>query len=507
DYLNDIHQTEPDHKLLIIADQFEELYTLCPDADVRHKFLDSLLDVVSVSKSVASHLVLTLRADFLGQASLYSYLAERLNGEGAAHILGPMGRPEMIEAIEEPARLRGIRFEDKLVDRLLDDVGQEEGNLPLLEFTLTELWQHQSQGYLTHVAYEEIGGVKGALSRHADKVYSRLTPTEQTQARYILGQLVKPGLGGENPRRRATQSELAAEWPVVIKLTNARLLLTNKVGQAEETVEIVHEILVRHWGQLRTWIDEDRTQLLIRHRLSDAAKEWDRHNRSKDYLYRAAQLSQVTEIWPAIKPNPLENAFVEASREAERAKRRAKNWARFWRVTAGVVTVLLLTTVAGVIWQIQQARSPWQPVEGFPADSVLALSLTAKTPIRYYAGTANIGVVHSQGEGWNILRAGLPTGPPADNDPSKNIRAVGQVTADPLNPGWLYAPVMGNGIFRSEDYGVQWKRVIETALPAGDDDVAVDLAVQGDLILAVFDREAQNSFYGSSDGGQTWQEL
>ena len=139
-------------------------------------------------------------------------------------LLGPMNRTELQAAIEKPAEKQGAAFETGLVARILDDVGEEPGNLPLLEFALTLLWDQMEQGWLTHEAYEEIGRVEGALSRHADEVYARLTATEQEQARRIFVQLVQPGEGTEDTRRVARRADLVGvDWALVQRLADERL--------------------------------------------------------------------------------------------------------------------------------------------------------------------------------------------------------------------------------------------------------------------------------------------
>ncbi len=145
-----------DAHLLLILDQFEELFTLCSDPDLRKRFLDELLTTVSAwrerprSPFVA---LLTLRADFMGQALAHRPFADAL--QAASIMMGPMTRDELQAAIVKAGRkVQGAAFEEGLVERLLDDVGQEPGNLPLLEFALTLLWEHHSYGWLTHAAYE-----------------------------------------------------------------------------------------------------------------------------------------------------------------------------------------------------------------------------------------------------------------------------------------------------------------------------------------------------------------
>jgi DNA-binding SARP family transcriptional activator len=160
-------------RALLLVDQFEELYTLCPDPDEQRRFLDGLLAAVEPGGGPRGHplvVLLTLRADFMGQALTHRPFADALQEN--ALILGPMTRDELRAAIERPAEVQGAAFEEGLVERVLDDVGDEPGNLPLLEFALTLLWERHRYGWLTHEAYEEIGRVEGALARYADQVYA-----------------------------------------------------------------------------------------------------------------------------------------------------------------------------------------------------------------------------------------------------------------------------------------------------------------------------------------------
>ncbi|HRV94888.1 MAG TPA: protein kinase, partial [Anaerolineae bacterium] len=163
---------EPAHLVLVI-DQFEELYTLCPDAETRYNFMDALFEIIDLQQyrsRPAFTLVFTLRADFLEQALAHRPLADMIQHHDFK--LGPMTREELGLAIERPAELQGVGFESGLLERILDDVGEEPGNLPLLEFALTALWDRQQSRQLTHAGYEAVNGVKGALTRHADTVFA-----------------------------------------------------------------------------------------------------------------------------------------------------------------------------------------------------------------------------------------------------------------------------------------------------------------------------------------------
>ena len=185
-------------RVLLLVDQFEELYTLCPDPETRRRFIDALLGAVEASEAIGRAtgpltLLLTLRADFMGQALAHRPLADAL--QTAAQMLGPMTREELRAAIEKPAEAQGAAFEAGLVERLLDDVAKEPGNLPLLEFALTLLWERLDFGWLTHAAYGQIGRVDGALARYAQEVYEGLPAADRALCRRIFTQLVQPGEG------------------------------------------------------------------------------------------------------------------------------------------------------------------------------------------------------------------------------------------------------------------------------------------------------------------------
>jgi hypothetical protein len=202
-------------------------------------------------------LLLTLRADFMGHALAYRPFADAL--QDAALMMGPMSRDELRRAIEEPAQVQGAAFEAGLVERLLDDVGEEPGNLPLLEFALKLLWEKQRDGWLTHTGYEEIGRVEGALARYADQVLGELDEQEQERARHIFVQLVHPGEGTEDSRRVATRAQVGAEnWGLVHYLADKRLVVTGQDATGKEIVEVVHEALIQRWGQLHAWMETDR---------------------------------------------------------------------------------------------------------------------------------------------------------------------------------------------------------------------------------------------------------
>ncbi len=272
DVVAQIQQNYPSERVLVIADQFEELYTLCPDETIRRNFLDKL--TTFPFERVGMVLVLTMRADFLGNALSYRPFADVLQNTDLK--LGPMNREELTEVIEKPAQKLGVTLEAGLVKRILDDVESEPGNLPLLEFALTELWQRRQGKELTHLAYTEIGEVQGALARHANEEYDKLSEAQREQVRRIFIQLVRPGEGTEDTRRLATKAELGAvNWALVKQLADARLVVTSRSEEAQvETVEVVHEALIRNWGELRGWMDTDRVFRAWQERLRAGMYQW-----------------------------------------------------------------------------------------------------------------------------------------------------------------------------------------------------------------------------------------
>ncbi|GJD19177.1 hypothetical protein RIVM261_041330 [Rivularia sp. IAM M-261] len=300
--------------LVLIADQFEELYTLTSETE-RQSFLKALYSAIKYAHKFT--LVLTLRADFLGIV-LDSLLGEALQ-EHTPLLLTPMKSYELQDAIEQPAAKMKVELESGLTKKLIDDLGNHPGRLPLLEFALTQLWEKQENWYLTHKAYEEIGGLEKALAKHADDVLNALE-LEDLENRYkaekIFIQLVSPGAGTEDTRRVATREDVGTQnWDLVQKLASKRLVVTgrdeiNKV----ETVEIVHEALIREWGTFRRWIENNREFRVWQERFKQW-REWEENVQNSDSLLQGAALS-VAEEWYKQRGDELtdkEQDFIKQS--------------------------------------------------------------------------------------------------------------------------------------------------------------------------------------------------
>ncbi len=328
--------------LLLVVDQFEELFTLCRSEAERQAFIDNVLAAAcppepgeedgqcGSEQNVA--VIVVLRADFYVHCSPYAGLREAL--ERHQVFVGPMSAAELRRAVEEPARRGGWAFQPGLVDLLLREIKDEPGALPLLSHALLETWQRRRGRTMTLAGYHESGGVRGAIAHTANRVLEGLDPQEQEITRRIFVRLTEPGEGTQDTRRRAALSELvagaadAAQVEAVLHTLAAARLVTIGAG----TAEVAHEALIREWPALREWLDEDRASIRLHRHLTESAHAWQRLDRDPGELYGGARLAQASE-WAeehAGELNPVERAFLSASldqarqREAEREAQRQR---------------------------------------------------------------------------------------------------------------------------------------------------------------------------------------
>ena len=320
--------SRPPANLLIVVDQFEELYTLGAEGAERQDFIDWLLAPSAWQPASTAPLatgavrvLVSLRADFTGQAISYRPLADAIQQGGL--VLGPMNGDELRRAIVEPARRQGVTFESGLVERLLTDIANEPGNLLLLQFALTLLWEKRKHGMLSHADYEETGGVAGALAHYADGVVGTLPAGEREDVRRLFLRMVQPGDDAPDTRRMVVRTALSdVEWQLVQRLADARLLVTDR-RQEHEVAEVAHEALIRNWGQLRLWLEADRQFQLWHFQLQAAAERWQENGRDPNLLLRGTQLIQA-EAWMGERSQELgpgERLYIEAGAD-ERDRRK-----------------------------------------------------------------------------------------------------------------------------------------------------------------------------------------
>jgi WD40 repeat protein len=306
--------------LLLLVDQFEELFTLCRGEAERQAFIDNLL-LACADEGGPTVVIIALRADFYTHCAAYPKLREAL----ACHqeFIGAMSDEELRRAIDEPARRGRWELEPGLVDLLARDVGHEPGALPLLSHALLETWERRRGHTMTLGGYASSGGVRGAIAETAQSVFTdQFTPEQQAIARRVFLSLTELGSesGTGDTRRRVTLDELTATPGdsdatrlVLTALADSRL-----VTITGDSVEVAHEALIREWPTLRGWLEDDREVLRLHRQLSDAAHEWARLSREGGALYRGARLNQVRE-WTAAHPDemsPLEREFLDASVQA-----------------------------------------------------------------------------------------------------------------------------------------------------------------------------------------------
>jgi WD40 repeat protein/DNA-binding SARP family transcriptional activator len=342
-------------QLLLLVDQFEELFTLVEEEEERAFFLDSLLTAIHAPRSPL-RLVVTLRADFYDRPLQRQQLGQLLKEN--TEIVLPLNATELTWAIREPARRLGVGLEEGLAATIAADVADQPGALPLLQYALTELFEQRQDQLISRAAYRQIGGVQGALGRRAEAVYAELDAAGQAAARQLFLRLVTLGEGAEDTRRRVLLSELE-QLPITnhpSPVTNYQLPITNnplpitpnsmtavldRFGAARfltfdrdplsrsPTVEVAHEALLSRWPRLRGWLADSRHDVRLQRLLATAASEWQHAGEESGYLLRGSRLDQF-EQWAATSSVALttaEQAFLAASLAA-RAARRGEEEAR-----------------------------------------------------------------------------------------------------------------------------------------------------------------------------------
>jgi hypothetical protein len=341
--------------LVLFIDQFEEVFTLTASEEERQHFFDLLITAVTEPQGPLL-VILTLRADFSDRVMQYPALYRLLDAHRVSVL--PMERDELRQVIEEPARLPDVQiiFEGDLVGDLLFDMREQVGALPLLSFTLDQLFAHRDGQMLTLSAYRDIGGVKGALARHAQATYDALpTKEHRAYARSLFLRLIDPGHSEQDTtRRRARLTELELPDPAQTRLLQetvnaflaARLLTTNKhAGVA--TIEVSHEALIREWPRLAEWLREAREDIHVQQKISEDAGQWQQRHRPHDRLYRGSQLKEARAWARRNAPSQQEETFLRAS-----AKQRLST------LIGMISLVLVLFSTTGIaVWFVTQ-RSP-----------------------------------------------------------------------------------------------------------------------------------------------------
>ncbi|MGA5895425.1 helix-turn-helix domain-containing protein [Streptomyces venetus] len=325
----------------VIVDQFEEVFTLCHDAAERARFIDLLLAAGEPEHRL--RVLLAVRGDFYGRCAEHRDLAEALRD--ANLLAGAMSPAELRDAVVKPAAAAGLTVERALTARLVEEVADAPGGLPLLSHALLETWRRRRGKTLTMAGYEAAGCLDGAIAKTAEKVFGRFTEGQAATARRVLLRLIAPGDGTPDTRRPVERAELLPGTgredtaQVLEALVRARLLTLDG-----DTVEMAHEALITAWPRLRGWIEEDRERLRVHRNLTDAAHAWQELGREKGALYRGSRLAAAREHFggaPREDLTDLEHAFLDTSRGHERKGRR-----RYRLMLGGVTAALCMALIA-----------------------------------------------------------------------------------------------------------------------------------------------------------------
>jgi WD40 repeat protein len=308
-------------KVVLLVDQCEELFTQTESEEERQRFIDLLLTATTEPRGPLL-VLLTLRADFSHHLMQYPALYRLVKAHEKP--LFPMEVDDLRATVEQPAALPDVQltFEGNLVGDLLFEIQGQVGALPLLQFTLEQLFERRSDHRLTLSAYREIGGVKGALSRHAESTYTALPSEEHRKlARTLFVRLIEPGATEQDTTRRraalseftlvdASQTRLMRE--TIDSFIAARLLTTNEVAETT-TIEVSHEAVIREWKRLSDWMREAREDISLQQAISEDAMEWMRRGKPIDRLYRGTQLAESQEWARRNVPSRDEADFLQAS--------------------------------------------------------------------------------------------------------------------------------------------------------------------------------------------------
>ncbi|HKT04785.1 MAG TPA: hypothetical protein VJT31_35170, partial [Rugosimonospora sp.] len=330
-----------DADLLIVVDQFEELFTLCAEAGDRDRFIAALLAAAAAASS-RCRVVIGTRADFYAHCVAYPGLVDAFN---EAHLaVGAMTMDELRRAVTQPALQHHLTLESALLAELVATAYGRVGVLPLLSHALRETWRRRRGNTLTLAGFRATGGIDGALTNTAESVYQALGSDRQQVARDLFSRLCALGDGTHDTKRRIRRDDLDLSdedvRAVVEHFVAARLIT---VGQ--DWTEITHEILISSWPRLRQWLTADRDVLRLHQELTEASRQWEDIGRDPAALLRGVRLAAANEWTAAGRAAlaPREHAFLAASNTLQEAERvAARRQRRRLRSLVAALTVLLV---------------------------------------------------------------------------------------------------------------------------------------------------------------------
>lgn len=342
-------------RIVIVVDQFEEIYTRCIDEGERRAFTALLLHTAQ-SEPDGVLIVVGLRSDFLGETLRRDPELNRVLCMQTV-LVPAMTQAELREAICAPAALLGRPFDESLLELLLLQGRGGEGSLPLLSFALSRLWEDVLQGQDPVATLRALGGVGGALASRAQQLFDALAPGQQAMVRRALLRLINVGDGVPDTRKRVPvrdlcgagtqEQDLLATLRELANEQSRLLVLSDEEGLPQ--VELAHDALIEHWTSLRTWVNEARADRLFHQRVTAAARLWEETGGPNGRLLRSPDLDLLIEFQTR---NPdalsdLEASFLAASRRVIQNERERQHRARQKeRVRRSVQSTLLLSSIA-----------------------------------------------------------------------------------------------------------------------------------------------------------------
>jgi formylglycine-generating enzyme required for sulfatase activity/energy-coupling factor transporter ATP-binding protein EcfA2 len=380
-------------RTLLVIDQFEEIFTVSQNQTERQQFISCLIGALEQTDDKLC-LLIAMRDDFLGKCGVYQELADLIQANLV--IVTPMNALELQRAIREPGAKLGRKVEDNLINAILKDLGveveqqiqkPEPGMLPLLSYTLEQLWQRQTLNWLRLDSYNQLGGVQKTLENLAEKTYKELSVEEQRIADQIFINLTQLGEGTPDTRKQVSQSYLVSIGKstslvekVIQKLAQAKLIVTSEQRKGESKVAVVdvtHEALIRHWSRLHELLENNRESIRTERKIQATALDWLDKNKSPDYLLTGLRLAEAekfiideADIVPIsslalelINESQKQRDHIAAERELtqQRELEREKKARRGWQWFAGVLGIIATATIASFIYrEVLRQIAIWQ---------------------------------------------------------------------------------------------------------------------------------------------------
>ncbi|KPQ39270.1 MAG: hypothetical protein HLUCCO16_08665 [Phormidium sp. OSCR] len=357
--LPEIH-TSP---LIVFVDQFEEIYSLCDSEGEREAFISNLVQAAG-DRNRQVTVVVTFRSDFLRELQQHPPLYHLFSEQGV--LVRPLLVEELREAIAKPAELAGHPLDEAVITLLLQQMQGQDHALPLLQFALTKIWEGLEAGVSEVETLTRIGGVGGALAGEAQRLYEDLPHGDRALARRMFLGLVQLGEGSEDTRRRVLTSELVASseegdrLEVIINQFAApgvRFLSVSLNQQHQETLEVAHEALIRHWGQLQEWIKESREALHKKRKIEQLAQDWQESGQSKGYLLQGRPLRDAKEFQESSEGETALSALAREFIRQSQWKRRGDRAKSLGLYSLMPVTLILISLYFGVIYLTEGALS------------------------------------------------------------------------------------------------------------------------------------------------------